>query len=1190
MAMVLRLGLLLSLLLGALAIPSSLQKQVSQVREGRPAGWSGDRPDRQVSHPDPPPPPPPLSLASPVPLSRTDPPPTDGAARIKRSLTRHTRRRLHTPSSSGVNNHSERRFRSTHGGTPPQPRSLRRSRTRSAADGRAKNNRGLKKARRKKKPISATRSATQGDTARASYVISDTADKDQQTGLQEEASYLSRSFVRSNEQGQAFRHYSDSDHRSAVGEGITETGSPLDQAALGSRASRQTGIIDSDTILKDGQIFHRHDAREERNDISRGQSRRRHARPGDQQLLFDEAPHRDVGLRGLTDPGDFFTAEALNSGGQSQTRVSGNMHGVDGSAVTLSRGKVTQAAVTLGENSSSRAHITDHHGPDDPILASAVGADQRGGAADAKARASDAATTHAQIEFSPTDYDEAELGEHGTASALLTPNGESTLATLGGHASRGSYLGTAHSSTLQAQPYATHNTYLHPSYPSFDNAHVQPSFDNTHVQPSFGNDHTQSSFDNLQVQPSFDNPQVQSSFESEVTQRQDGGNVSHGLMDMSEMLSSIMETVHQPHVLPEAAALPLPGAKLIAAREGMVGGSGVPPQESEIGRVSQQLYQEQEGDGRQVAPPAAGQVGIATYFQGGLGSPPNDSDVIGPLPDYDFDPSNYYYDLSYLPDYQSPYLDLDPKVFSVEPLELDLGALHPTPPPLLPHPQPDLTSHSPIVVHQLQTTTPDLPPHASPSLEQSQEPPETKDHALTPEQPHISDHSLTTDSLHPSGQSHTPGQTQVPGNSTIPTQSPISGQPYTSDPLSSHIIPDYSRTPDHIPDYSQTTEQPYIADYVYITEQPYIPDYSYTPDYSQIPDQPLTPDHHVPQQPLHPSSFPSPQQHRSPGTFHTPDRIPAQPPPPDQTSSQRETSQHPNPRPSDTRPGAAAAEGRGSAGSVQATPMPMGVPLVPGQPGSTQMLPNGDDGRVLNVITIPANQRMDMSVMRQRPRASIQPGEKIPGAPGYRIPAGFRGHVILGHSLPVDGSSRHVAEGFNARVRLTPQSPASDTVFASVSSPQASQQLTSEGGVPGVHVTLGGGGGYQQQYRVPAPPHMASTGGHTDLDRGNQRYRGQWAASPTARQVRPSHRAQSGATLENSWQNNRYRPSATSTTGSWNQGHSRLPSKSWNDRQSSHQQRGKLCAYITITCRLVENDPSNRRQCQPSYTTRDCCC
>ncbi|KAK8395265.1 hypothetical protein O3P69_006164 [Scylla paramamosain] len=1642
--------LLLPLLPGTLATPTAKQKE-SQVRGGGggegggggggggqlAAGWSGDRPVRKVSAPAPSSPSSLPELPTPA-IPRPLPLPPQAAvhaARTKRSITHHTRR-LHAPSSPNANTHRGRRFRPTHTGTPPQTKSLRRSRTRPTPDRRAKNNKRHKKERRKKKVVSAARPAGVGDTARASYVISDITDANQQK-QQKEAPFLSPP-ARSSDYSQTPRNSSNFDGR--PGDGKTgEAARPLNQATLKSLTSRHNGIIDSDTIVKDGQIFHRHDAREDRRGKSRGQSRRRHARRGDQLAILDETFQRDVGHRGMVDPTSYFTAEALNRGGHSQTRVAGNMRGVDGSAVTLSRGKVTQAAVILGENSSSRAQVTDHHGADDPVLASTVGADQRGGSADARARAPDAATTHAQIEFTPTSHYETELGEHGTASALSTPDGESTIATLGGQAKRGSYLGTAHSSTLQE------------NYPPH---HAQPSFEN------------------------------------EGTQEQNAKNISHVLMDMSDMVDSIMETVHQPDLPQKAAHLPpdthrtRPETKVVPAKEGLVGGNGDPPKESEIGRVSQQEYQEQERGGSQVVPQAAGQVDSAAYYQGQRGTPPEGSDWNGLSEDYRYNPSMYYnfdYPTDYRTtiDYDAPYLDLDPKVFHVQPLELDLNTLYPTPAPPVPRPHPDQTEgHSPAVVHQLQTTTPALPQyqfvsapdqpnipdyshspdhsqpdipdyshfpdqldipdyshspdhsqpdipdysyspdhsqpdipdyshspdhfqpdipdysrspdqpdipdyshspdhsqpdipdyshspdhsqpdipdyshspdhsqpdipdyshspdhsqpdipdyshspdHSQPDIpdyshspdhsqpEYSHSPdysqpdipdyshspdqpnipdyshspdhsqpnipdyshspdysqpdipdyshspdqpnipdyshspdhsqpnipdyshspdysqpdipdyshspdqpdipdyshspdhsqpdipdyshspdhsqpdipdyshspdhsqpdipdyshspdysqpdipdysrspdqpnipdyshspdhsqpdipdyshspdysqpdipdysqPNIPDYSHSPDQPHIPDYSQpdipdyshspyhsqphipdyshspdqsnipdyshssghsqphvpqyshssdwsnTPDYSHPPdhsqpnipdyfqdlnqshildysqpdipyysdlpdhsqpdipdytqpdvpdyshspdhsqpdipyySQSHTPDYSHSPdhsqpsiSDSQTPDQLPIShqsripytsqphvpdqprvagqfdtpphvstpGLPYTSDPLPDHVIPDYSRTPDHIPDYSPTPDQPHI------------------PDYSQSPGRPLTPDHHTPHQPSVPASFPSPQQHYGPGSLPTPEHSPAQP----SYSDQRETNQPSIPRPSGSGVFGAAGGGRDGMGSVQT--MAMGVPLVPGEPGSSQILPNGEGGPILNVITMPVNHGMDTSVMQRRPGAPIQPGQNIPGAPGYKIPAGFRGRIILGHVMPAEGSSRFQLEDFNTQMHLTPQSPASGTVFASVSSPQASQRLTSEGGLPGVHVTLGGGD-HRQQYRAH--------GQHPSM-RGDQRYatdHRQWDTDPAARHVKPSHRGQPGATLESDWQNGRGRASVSSTVGSWNRNPTNMPSKSWNGRHISQQQE-EPCTYITIVCRVMVDNLGNRRQCRPSY-------
>lgn len=258
--------------------------------------------------------------------------------------------------------------------------------------------------------------------------------------------------------------------------------------------------------------------------------------------------------------------------------------------------------------------------------------------------------------------------------------------------------------------------------------------------------------------------------------------------------------------------------------------------------------------------------------------------------------------------------------------------------------------------------------------------------------------------------------------------------------------------------------------------------------------------------------------------------------------------------------------------------MPMGIPIVPGEPGSTQTLPNGRDGPTLNVITMGQGQRMKTSLMQQ-PGIYIQAGEKIPGAPGYSIPPGFRGRVILGQSSPAGASSQRMVQGFNTHLSLTSQSPGSDRVFASVTGPHASRQLTSEGGVPGLHVTLGGSEGHRPRHQDPQQ-YSSSDDYHTGRGRGTSG-QGTWTGSQSGH-TRPSHRGQ---------QSGRGRPFTSSTSSS--RGRTSQPSRSrgtsWNGRQSSPQ-NGRKCGYFKIVCMVVIDNAGQQRKCQPSYRTRDCCC
>ncbi|KAG7172074.1 hypothetical protein Hamer_G001067, partial [Homarus americanus] len=932
---------------------------------------------------------------------------------------------------------------------------------------------------------------------------------------------------------------------------------------------------------------------------------------------------------GSSGAGGFFSAQAQSmghSGGMSQTQVMGNMHGVQGLAMTHSNGHQSQAHLQMGAHSSSRAEVSTNEGA--PLLVSNVGSTQQGGSAGAQAHGPAAANTHAQMDFTPEQHqpDGSGLRGQGLASAVMTPFGGSALASLAGDVSGGSFLGVAHSSSgshhlANTQPSPPPHPDHHPPPPQVSaegytqgGGRVQDEFSSRDFfQPGLGSEgFTEDQYLHEDFTPGevthefpFLSEQVgpDSGQEELVTDDLNraglvlgGGREDAPLVDQPvapsapshssmthDMLSNIMETVHQPHMVPEVAAYPSqtvssPDSKYVIDNGGMTGGAGTPPRKSEVGKAPLHTRPHiEEGVGVSEESTHGGQVGLATYSQGRLGPAPSPGDLMGSLPHYDYGtydhPGSEYYDSDYNPltGQQAPYFDLGPQIFRLDPLELDNDHLQPTTTATSSTESPEehydeqeglVVPDPPIVVHQVQTTTPHLPSEGP--------------------QPHITPQHLPIEDPHfPPPQPHITPQ-------HLPTEDP-------------HFPPQPHITPQHLPieDPHFPPPQPHITPQHLPTEDPHFP-----------PPQP-----HIPSQHLHREG-----PHVTPPELHTPvpDSLPRVETHMPATHRQEVEGGY------ESRGSASQPESRpwmieAAAGSVHQTDVVedmTSVPLVPASPGGSVTLPGTTGGPIVNVMTMPASHTIrNSSLLAQRPGTPIHPGEKIPGAPGYRVPPGFRGHVILGHDLPVEADSRRVVEGFNTHVRLTPQGSLSNTVYASVGGLEASQSLR-EDEAPGVHVTLSGGG----QSQSPGTPSVAT---HSSLT-SSIPLGGSTASMQTSpgRQHRPSSQwktsnmGSSNPALTHSPMRARPRPEPHPDMMTWSSGRGGLlpgkswdgagrgnvgtPRKSWSQTWSSSssnkswgsgdQRHPSMCVYFTINCQVVYSPYQQSEVCKPSYTTQECCC
>ncbi|XP_071541851.1 uncharacterized protein [Panulirus ornatus] len=984
-----------------------------------------------------------------------------------------------------------------------------------------------------------------------------------------------------------------------------------------------------ETIMKDGQIFYRHYAHVD--GTIKGQSKRSHSRVSEEEEDEEETSDTDVHLSrssqaqieahmgggehggkaeallhsghttyalGSAATGGFFSAEAQSvdeDGGMSQTQVLGNMHGVQGSAMTQDGGHRSHTHVHVGLNSSSKARISDQE--DNTLLTSNVDATQVGGSAGAQAQGPVSSNSHAHMDFNPSQHvhDSLELMGHGLASAVVSQEDRSALVSLSGRVSGGRYLGTAHSSTGGTlAPHDDNPPHIPlPQDYILNEGMTHDNFSRNDFRLPVSNDE-QSFEDDVQVDHiptrrthgilSHLRPVGQEVVELEglvnkqVEERGhlyipsgDPNLTAHTIMN-HDMISNIMETVHQPHMVTQAVTYPGQEASSPSRDTvddgGLTGGAGNPPRESEVGRAPQHSrHHLQEGasvlgastsnrhlqGGAAVSSGAStttssrhdGKVGEVTYSHGRLGLPPGPGELLTNLPQshynlYDHSTSEYNGgDYNTVMGQKPPYFDLGPEIFSLEPIELSYEDLHPT--TQVQHEDKVMSVVEPsLLLHQLQTTTPHLPSQAPqhipphlPSQAPQHLPPQLPSQAPQHASPQLP--SQAPQHLPP----QLPSQTPQHASPQLPSQAPQHLLPYLPSQAPPFDLPQLSQAPQH------ASSQPPSKASQQASSQPS------SQASQQASSQP-------PSQASQQASFQPPSQAPQQASPQPPSQAPplASSQLPSQATQQASPHFPPYPRLQTAVDDSIAPTDlpthKESNGTIkvpmskpvvdaQVSPTAAGddgvrsIELVPGGPGTTVTLPGTTGGPVVNVLTMSASRATSLA---QRAGTPIQPGQKIPGAPGYRVPPGFRGHVILGHdNVPVEADSRRVVEGFKTRVHVSPSS--SSRVYASVSGAGASQPHAP----PGVRVTLTDATTTTTVSR-PLPETPPQVG----------------RSQSTYGRLRNTSRA---TTQGKSCCTRKYRPS------------------------DDHGATRPKCRYYTITCRLVYDSYQEGRVCQPLLT---CCC
>nr|XP_027236288.1 uncharacterized protein LOC113827591 isoform X1 [Penaeus vannamei]XP_027236289.1 uncharacterized protein LOC113827591 isoform X2 [Penaeus vannamei] len=531
-----------------------------------------------------------------------------------------------------------------------------------------------------------------------------------------------------------------------------------------------------------------------------------------------------------------------------------------------------------------------------------------------------------------------------------------------------------------------------------------------------------------------------------------------------DMLGSIMETVHQPDMQPAVASYPASEWSFSGQdyqyidQDGLHGGAGIPPRESEIEQSSVPSDFE-EGDGRSSYD---GRTDLATLTHGSLDALPGPEDFHDiPKIDYDYSAfGDYNYEdgdyghiigdgfhqpgLDYYPEYIPPEILQSPHLYPppAEVAPLPRPAVSPQRPqqPFVPgQTEPEFTTPVPrIVVHQVQMSLPQ---------------PGDDDLSHTPTQPPVSAQPTTISSTSP----QVPTQTAVPHGAFAQPVAPQGG-------LTQHTT----------------------------AVQPAVP---------QVP--------HV--------SMPAPQHVDATGPH-----MPApQPRPHEGYVSASQPESHPP-----TIPPVPLEE---AGGAVDDRQMVMQTIPLPGGPGTTLTLPNVPGSPTINVMAMPASGR--------RPDGSIQPGEKIPGTRGYKVPSGFRGRVVLGNSL--------AAVGFNG------QRGSHSTFYSSGGGPGASQYLT------------------QGSHSSSAMSSAMTSSRHTMP--GMQRVYS-YRQTVTSQNMPMSQSEGTGsASSGKSW------GSMMSSGKSWN-------GKSWDSNGDME------CGYFSMNCNVVFGPFKQTKVCKPIHIAKICCC
>ena len=249
----------------------------------------------------------------------------------------------------------------------------------------------------------------------------------------------------------------------------------------------------------------------------------------------------------------------------------------------------------------------------------------------------------------------------------------------------------------------------------------------------------------------------------------------------------------------------------------------------------------------------------------------------------------------------------------------------------------------------------------------------------------------------------------------------------------------------------------------------------------------------------------------------------------------------------------------------------------------------------------------------QRIGDPLQPGERIPGLPGFVIPAGFRGRVILGKNSPIEAESKKVVKGFNTLIKLQPQNYNSNNpVFSAVGGPGSTGGFSADH-KPGIHVSLSSGAlnvppKSNQNTYTPKSNAQIRISNNQQVS-GSQRPNGYFKTDKQQGQHKSHPETWQNKNPANNFRNNwNSRPvqiPKMSTWSNWNSHswhssyYNNQPSRSSSLQMSSSKmnvnsepsknQSGD-CGYWEMKCFITYGPTSQNEVCKPVEVKMSCCC
>ncbi|XP_076045381.1 uncharacterized protein LOC143027755 [Oratosquilla oratoria] len=316
--------------------------------------------------------------------------------------------------------------------------------------------------------------------------------------------------------------------------------------------------------------------------------------------------------------------------------------------------------------------------------------------------------------------------------------------------------------------------------------------------------------------------------------------------------------------------------------------------------------------------------------------------------------------------------------------------------------------------------------------------------------------------------------------------------------------------------------------------------------------------------------------------------------------------------------------------STNSTEMMMMVPLEPGEPGSTHHLGTIGSGRTsLTVHTADTlSPNYDQGRFHKRPGAHLEPGDLIPGAPGFKIPTGFRGRVVLGRDQSKTSGNRNIgpqsagsqmpiftsAGGPEAssHFRYTPQGRhgfhmSSSSSSSSSSSGHGSLSHSSSSAAASASTSMRASSmsrqpnrrvySYRRTVQTTGPMFQQGPGGPTGLvgapqPRLDQQQPRRGHVVESSSHMTTQHMTSNGISMGKSWSSSGNKGkswSSSSSPGNMNKSWTSSSSgKSWN--YGDGMNGDDMCGYWSMSCKIVYGPFNESKVCKPTHVPMNCCC